>query len=293
MSSTFRGTGVALITPFTQNGAVDYGALEKLIHFNIENGVNYFVSLGTTGETATLTKQEKKEVWSFTAKTVNKKVPLVAGIGGNNTAEIVEALRDFNAELYDAILSVSPYYNKPPQEGIYQHFMKLAEASPLPMILYNVPGRTSSNITAETTLRLARASEKFIGIKEASGNMAQCMHIVKEKPEGFLVISGDDIITLPMIGFGMDGVISVVAQAFPKYFSQMVADALNGQFPEAQKNHFRLLDFMEQFFAEGSPGGVKAALNILTICENVLRLPLVPVSDSLYKKIREGMDALG
>lgn len=290
--SKFRGTGVALITPFKTNGDIDFAALEKLIHFNIGNGVNYFVSLGTTGETATLSKEERKEVWKFTAKSVNGKVPLVAGIGGNNTAEVAETVKTFQQEGFDAILSVSPYYNKPTQEGIYRHFMKIAEATPLPLILYNVPGRTSSNMSAETTIRLAKASEKFIGMKEASGNFAQCMHIVKEKPAGFLVISGDDIITLPMIGFGMDGVISVVGQAFPKDFSAMVKEALKGNFEAAKHLHYKLLDFMEWFFAEGSPGGVKAALNTLRICDNTLRLPLVPVSESLYQKIAAGIKSL-
>ena len=288
----FRATGVAIITPFKANGEIDFAALEKLLHFNIDNGVNYFVSLGTTGESATLSQSEKNAVWDFTAKTVNGKVPLVAGIGGNNTARVVEMMREFKTPGFDAILSVSPYYNKPLQEGIYQHFMKVAEASPLPVILYNVPGRTSSNITAETTLRLAKANQKFIGVKEASGNFAQCMHIVREKPADFLVISGDDILTLPMIGFGMDGVISVVGQAFPKDFSKMVDAALKGNFGEATRLHFKLLDFMELFFAEGSPGGVKAALNILKICENVLRLPLVPVSEQLYRKIEEEMNGV-
>ncbi|MEO6169095.1 MAG: 4-hydroxy-tetrahydrodipicolinate synthase [Chitinophagales bacterium] len=287
--SKFRGTGVALITPFKSNGKIDFAALEKLIHFNIENGVNYFVSLGTTGETATLSKEERKEVWKFTSKSVNGKVPLVAGIGGNNTAEVVETVKTFQQKGFDAILSVSPYYNKPTQEGIYQHFMKITEATPLPIILYNVPGRTSSNITAETTIRLAKTTEKFIGMKEASGNFAQCMHIVKEKPADFLVISGDDIITLPMIGFGMDGVISVVGQAFPKDFSSMVNEALKGNFGEAKQLHYKLLDFMEWFFAEGSPGGVKSALNTLGICENVVRLPLVPISEGLRQKIETGI----
>ena len=288
MAKKLSGTGVALITPFKQEGLVDYGALEKLLHFNMENGVNYFVVLGTTGESATLSNDEKREIWKFVADTVDEDIHLVAGIGGNNTAEVMDQLSDFNTDHYDAILSVSPYYNKPSQEGIYQHYMRLAEVSPLPIIIYNVPGRTSSNITAETTLRLARASQRFIGIKEASGNFSQIMRIVKERPKNFLVISGDDLITLPLISFGCDGVISVVAQAFPKDFSSMVDEALKGNFDAAQKLHYKLLDFMELFFAEGSPAGVKAALNILGICENVLRLPLVPVSDGLYKKIKSG-----
>lgn len=285
----FHGTGVALITPFKSDNRIDFDALGRLIHFNIENGIDYFVSLGTTGETATLSKQERNEVWNFTAKSVNGKVPLVAGIGGNNTAEVVDTVKQFQQAGYEAVLSVSPYYNKPSQEGIYQHFMNVAAAAPLPVILYNVPGRTGSNMTAATTIRLAKASERFIAVKEASGNFAQCMHIVKEKPKDFLVISGDDILTLPMIGFGFAGVISVVAQAFPKDFSMMVNAALKGNFSEAQQYHFKLLDYMEWFFEEGSPGGVKAALNILHICDNIVRLPLAPVSDQLFQRIASAM----
>ena len=290
MSQKFLGTGVALITPFKSEGSIDYGALEKLIRFNIEGGVNYFVVLGTTGESATLSNDEKRDVWKFVGDTVDEEAHLVAGIGGNNTAEIVDQLNGFNHDHYDAILSVSPYYNKPSQEGIYQHYMRIAEVSPLPIIIYNVPGRTSSNITAETTLRLAHASKRFIGIKEASGNFGQIMRIVKERPSDFLVISGDDLITLPLISFGCDGVISVVAQAFPKDFSSMVDEALDGNCDDAQNLHYKLLDFMELFFAEGSPSGVKAALNILGICENVLRLPLVPVSGGIIEKIRKAIE---
>jgi len=293
-SEKFRGTGVALITPFKPEGKIDFGALENLIHFNIDNGVNYFVVLGTTGESVTLSEEEKTEVLGFVSETVDGSVPLVAGFGGNNTAKISEELRNFNADGYDAILSVSPYYNKPSQEGIFQHYMQLAGATemPLPIIIYNVPGRTSSNITAETTLRLANESEKFIGIKEASGNFSQIMSIVKNRPKDFLVISGDDLITLPLMSFGCDGVISVVAQAFPKDFSSMVSEVLNGNVDSAQKLHFKLLDFMEMFFTEGSPAGVKAALNVLGICENVLRLPLVKVSDSLYGKIKSAIEKM-
>jgi 4-hydroxy-tetrahydrodipicolinate synthase len=287
----FRGTGIALITPFKIDGEIDWNALEKLIHFNIDNGVNYLVSLGTTGESVTLSIEEKKRVWEFTSKIVNGKIPLVAGIGGNNTAQLINTFKEFDIIGYDAILSVSPYYNKPSQEGIYHHFMKIAESSPLPIIIYNVPERTASTITAETILKLAKANEKFIGVKEASGNFAQCMQIVKDKPDGFLVISGDDITTLPMISFGMDGVISVVAQAFPKEFSEMVNESLSGNFLDARSLHFKLLDFMNLFFAEGSPAGVKAALHILGISENVVRLPLVPVSDDLYKKIKAANSA--
>jgi 4-hydroxy-tetrahydrodipicolinate synthase len=260
--------------------------LKKLIDFNIENGINYFVSLGTTGESATLTNDEKRAVWDFTVNCVNSRIPLIAGVGGNNTATVVNNLKSFSLQGFDAVLSVSPYYNKPSQEGIFQHFMSIGEASPLPVIIYNVPSRTGSNITAETTLRLANASSKFIGIKEASGNLVQCMHIAKEKPADFLLISGDDIITLPMMSFGAAGVISVVAQAFPKNFSCMIQQCLNGNYGEASAWQFKLIEAMELFFAEGSPAGVKACLHSLGICENVLRLPLVPVSESLYARLK-------
>ena len=287
----FTGTGVALITPFKQDRSIDFAALEKLIHFNIENGIDYFVVLGTTGESVTLSSEEKTEVWKFVAKTVSEKVPLVAGIGGNNTEKIAAETCQFSIAGYDAILSVSPYYNKPSQEGIYQHFMRLQEESKLPIILYNVPGRTSSNITWETTVCLANASSKFIGIKEASGQFGQIMQIVKNKPRDFLVISGDDLITLPLMSFGVCGVISVVAQATPRAFSSLVNAALKNDFVAATRHHLSLLDAMELFFSEGSPAGVKAALHSLGICENVLRLPLVSVSASLYAKISESLPA--
>ncbi|MCY7409899.1 MAG: 4-hydroxy-tetrahydrodipicolinate synthase, partial [Chitinophagales bacterium] len=259
---------------------------EKLINFNIENGINYFVVLGTTGESVTLSKEEKKSIWRFIAEKVNSRVPLIAGIGGNNTSHVEEDIKEFDTKGYDAILSVSPYYNKPSQEGIFQHYIKLAAASPLPIIIYNVPGRTASNISAETILRLAKSSDKFIGVKEASGNISQIMHIIKDKPRDFLVISGDDLITLPMISFGAVGVISVVAQAIPKKFSAMVDASLKGNFAEAKELHYQLMNCMELFFEEGSPSGVKAALNILGYCENVLRLPLVKTSEILYEKIK-------
>jgi 4-hydroxy-tetrahydrodipicolinate synthase len=286
----FTGTGVALVTPFKKDESIDFNALQKLIEFNIANGINYFVVLGTTGETATLSKEEKKEVYEFAVKAVNGKAKLVAGIGGNNTAEVVKQFENFNIKGYDAILSVSPYYNKPSQEGIYRHYMKLEAAAPLPIIIYNVPGRTASNITAETTLRLANASQKFIATKEASGIFPQIMQIVKHQPPHFRVISGDDIITLPMMSFGAIGVISVVGQAVPKKFSGMVNAALKNDFPSAAKLHLEMLDAMELFFAEGSPPGVKAALHSLGICENVLRLPMVNVSEGLYGKIKNSLN---
>lgn len=287
--SKFTGTGVALITPFNSDLSIDFKALEKLIEFNLANGIKYFVVLGTTGESVTLSPEEKAQVWKFVAESTRGRVPLVAGIGGNNTEKIAEEISRFSIPGYDAILSVSPYYNKPTQEGIYRHFMRLAEVARLPIILYNVPGRTSSNITAETTLKLAASSSKFIAIKEASGNFGQIMQIMNGKPDEFLVISGDDLITLPLMSFGVAGVISVVAQALPEKFSSMVSAALKGDFISARKNHLSMVDAMDLFFAEGSPSGVKAALHSLGICKNEVRLPLVPVSDALYKKIADSV----
>jgi 4-hydroxy-tetrahydrodipicolinate synthase len=292
MANNFRGTGTAIITPFDSSRNIDFNALKKLLEFNISNGVNYFVVLGTTGESATLTKDEKKQVYDFVKKTVNGRVTLVAGIGGNNTAEVIDTIKHFDHTGYDAILSVSPYYNKPSQPGIYEHFMAIAKESPLPVIIYNVPSRTGSNITADTTLKLVHASNKFIGVKEASGNLTQCSLIAKHRPNGFLLISGDDIITLPMLSFGADGVISVLANCCPKDFSAMVKAALAGDYKTAAPLHSKLIEITELLFADGSPGGVKAALNVLGICENVLRLPLVPVSGDLYQKIKKELSSL-
>ena len=286
MSRRLTGTGVAIVTPFNKEGAVDYAALTKVINHIIEGGCDYIVSMGTTGETATLTKEEKKEIFQFTRKTINGRIGLVAGIGGNNTAELATAFAEFDPAGFDAILSVSPYYNKPTQEGIYQHYMQLASVSPLPIIIYNVPGRTASNITSETILRLANGSTKFIGVKEASGNLMQMMQIIKEKPANFLVISGDDPLTLPGISFGMDGVISVVANAFPKEVSTLVNSALKGDYVKAQSLHYKLLEITDLMFVEGSPAGVKAVLHSMELCENKLRLPIVPVSLGTYEKIR-------
>lgn len=282
----FRGTGVALVTPFKTNKKIDFPALEKLINFVIQNKTDYLVSFGTTGESATLSKEEKKQVLEFTIEVAKKRVPIVTGFGGNNTKDVIEQIENYLFKGVDAILSVSPYYNKPTQEGIYQHYMAIDRISPLPIILYNVPGRTSSNITSETTLRLARDSKNIIGIKEASGNLFQCMQIVKHKPKDFLVISGEDMLTLPMISFGMDGVISVVANAFPKDFCEMVRQALEGNFQKASELHFKLLEITDLLFIEGNPGGVKAALEILGICKNKLRLPLWKVSENIYNKIK-------
>ncbi|MGZ3751231.1 MAG: 4-hydroxy-tetrahydrodipicolinate synthase [Mucilaginibacter sp.] len=281
----FYGTGVAMVTPFDADGQVDYQALKNLVNYLIDGGVEYLVSLGTTGESATLSKEEKKRVWAFTAEVNNGRVGLVAGIGGNNTHEVVEEVKHFDTKGYDAILSASPNYNKPTQEGIYQHYKAIAEASSLPVILYNVPSRTGSNVTAETTVRLANDCKNIIGIKEASGNFDQLNQIMRDKPEDFLLISGDDPITLPMIALGGVGVISVVGNALPHQFSDMVRLCLKGDFKAAQKIHSSLIDFTRMMFAEGSPAGVKIALKHLGVCGDRVRLPLVQVSPKLAEKI--------
>ena len=281
----FHGTGVAIVTPFQTDGQVDYAALGKLINYLIDGGIEYIASLGTTGESATLSSDERKKVWEFTSKAVNGRVNLVAGIGGNNTLELVEQIKAFNIDGYDAILSASPHYNKPTQEGIYQHYKAIAEVTPLPVILYNVPGRTGSNINAETTVRLATDFKNIIGIKEASGNFDQLNQIARDKPEGFLLISGDDPISLPMIALGGVGVISVVGNALPRQMSDMIRACLAGDFKSAQKGHSQLIDFTRLMFVEGSPAGVKTALKHLGICSDTVRLPLVQVSGSTADKI--------
>ena len=286
LKKILRGTGVAIITPFTSKKEVDYDALEKLINFDIDNGVNYIVSLGTTGETPTLSKDEKKSIVDFTISKINGRVPVVVGVGGNNTQNIIESMQDVPADKVTAILSNSPYYNKPSQEGIFQHYKMIGEYAPLPVILYNVPGRTGSNISAETTLRLANECKNIQGIKEASGNMVQCMHILKDRPDDFLVVSGDDHVTLPLIACGMDGVISVAANCFPKDFSALVNAALENNFAKACKFQYKLLDGMDLLFAENNPAGVKAFLAEMGIIQNALRLPLVPLSNHLHEKVK-------
>lgn len=281
----FFGTGVAMVTPFQTDGQVDYNALRDLINYLIDGGVEYLVSLGTTGESVTLSKDEKKKVWAFTAEVNNGRVPLVAGIGGNNTHEVVNEVKSFDTTGYDAILSASPNYNKPTQEGIYQHYKAIAEASPLPVILYNVPSRTGSNVSAETTVRLAQDFKNIIGMKEASGNFDQLNQIMRDKPEDFLLISGDDPISLPMIALGGAGVISVVGNALPRRFSDMIRLCLKNDFKSAQKGHSSMIEFTRMMFAEGSPAGVKTALKALGVCGDTVRLPLVQVSSTLADKI--------
>jgi 4-hydroxy-tetrahydrodipicolinate synthase len=285
LKKTLQGTGVALVTPFKINGEVDYDALGKLIDFDISNGVEYVITLGTTGETPTLNKQEKFDVIHFTYQKVNNRVPVVVGIGGNSTAEVIENLQTYPLDKATAVLSASPYYNKPSQEGIFQHYKAIAAAAPKPIILYNVPGRTGSNVTAETTLRLAK-EENIAGMKEASGNMVQCMHILRDMPEDFLFVSGDDHIAMPLIACGSDGVISVTANCFPKDFSEMIRQSLKGDFAAARPLHYKCLEGNDLLFAENNPAGVKAFLYELGIMENIMRLPVVPLSGALHEKVK-------
>ncbi len=292
LKNTLQGTGVAIITPFKKNFEVDYNALEKLIDNLIQNGVEYLVTLGTTGETPTLSKDEMIDIVNCTFDKVNKRVPVVVGIGGNNTAELLKSPELFPLDKAVAVLSSSPNYNKPSQEGIFQHYKKFSEACPKPVILYNVPGRTGSNINAETTLRLAKECENIAGIKEASGNMIQCMHILKNRPEKFLVVSGDDHLALPLIACGMDGVISVAANCFPKDFSEMIRSALSLSIKKARELQYKLLHGMDLLFAENNPAGVKAFLAEMGMIENVLRLPLVPLSAPLHQKVKEFISGL-
>ncbi len=287
----FIGTGVALITPFTPSGAVDFTGLEKLINYLIDGGINYLVVLGTTGETATLTEDEKKQIFNFTAEKVDNRIPLVAGLGGNNTAQLTADLKAFNVNGYEAVLSVSPYYNKPTQSGIYHHYLAVADASNLPVILYNVPSRTGSMVSVETTLKLAE-HQNIIATKEASGNFDQFNEIAAHKPDDFLLLSGDDPITLPMIALGASGLISVIGNAVPKQLSNMVNLCLNGDFKNARKPHYDLLAFTKLCFDEGNPAGIKAALKILGICNDDVRLPLVKASTSLTHKITDSLKTI-
>ena len=276
----FRGTGVALVTPF-KNGQIDWEDLEKVIEHVLAGGVEFLVSLGTTGESVTLSEEEHRAILDFTIKINKGRVPLVAGVfGGNNTTALVEKIQHFNFEGIDALLSSNPAYSKPGQEGIFQHYMALAEVSPKPIIIYNVPSRTASNLTAETTLRLAHASDKFLGVKEASDDIYQVMKIIKGKPKAFLVLSGDDFITLPLIAAGGDGVISVIANTTPRPFTNMVRAALRQDMPTARELNFQLLELYKLLFIEGNPVGVKAAMELQGLCSRDVRLPLVPMTES-------------
>jgi len=292
MERQFRGTGVALVTPFTNDNKIDFEALEKLINHVIKGGVNYLVALGTTAETPTLTQEEKRELLAFVVKVNAGRVPVVCGIGGNNTAEVLSQLKEFDLNGVTGILSVAPYYNKPTQEGIYLHFKAIAEATDKPIILYNVPGRTVTNILPATVIRLAREFSNIVAIKEASGNLVQCMELIQNKPAKFAVLSGDDDLVLSQIAIGMEGVISVAANCFTKDFTYMVNAALVNKFDKARDIHYKLLDGIRLLFTEGNPSGVKCVLTSMEICENNLRLPLVPVSASTNIKIHDFMKTL-
>ncbi len=286
------GTGVAIVTPFRHDRSIDFHALGNLIEYQISNHINYIVVLGTTGESVTLTKEEKQAVINYVLETVNSRVPVVVGIGGNNTFDITEQIRKQDFDGIVAILSVSPYYNKPSQKGIYEHYKTIASASPVPVILYNVPGRTGKNICSSTAIELSKISN-IIGIKEASCDIEQITEICKNTPDDFLVISGDDAYTLPIIAIGGHGVISVTANAFPKEFSEMVQHALNQDFKAASKINYSLTDIMKYHFIEGNPAGVKASLGIMKYLDYNLRLPLVPMSDENYNQLKQYICQLG
>ncbi|MEM1323699.1 MAG: 4-hydroxy-tetrahydrodipicolinate synthase [Bacteroidota bacterium] len=288
----FSGTGVALITPF-RDYKVDFDALERIIEHCISGGVDYLVSLGTTGEAITLTGAECREVLDFTIKVNAGRLPVVAGLfGRNNTSYLVEATKSYNFEGIDAILSSSPAYNKPTQEGIFQHYMALAEVSPRPIIIYNVPGRTSSNMEANTLVRLAKASDKFIAVKEASGNLVQGAKVIKHKPDDFMVLSGDDPTALPLISCGGEGVISVIANVFPAQFSDMIRSAMNGDFATASALHLQMLDVHQWLYVEGNPTGIKAAMEIQGFCSRETRLPLTPMSGPNYTRLKAEMQRM-
>ncbi|GAB3011972.1 4-hydroxy-tetrahydrodipicolinate synthase [Niabella terrae] len=292
LQQKLTGTGIAIVTPFTPAGEFDFPTLEKLINFWIENKIEYLVAAGTTGESATLTREEEQVLFDFVKEKAAGRVGLVAGIGGNDTREAVQALGNMNLEGYDAVLSVSPYYNKPRQEGIYQHYRAIDAASPLPVIMYNVPSRTGMSVSAETTLRIARDCKNIVATKEASGNFDQISQIMKNKPADFMLISGDDGITLPMIALGAIGVISVVANAYPGAFSEMVRLSLAGKFEQALPLHLKYIDIINSLFAEGSPSGVKEYLKEMGLCSTDSRLPVVPVSPEHAARIKTLMAEL-
>ncbi len=279
------GTGVALVTPFKKDFSVDTEALTRIVNHVVDGGVEYLVVLGTTGESATLSQDEKELVIKTVIEANNGRLPLVLGVGGNNTHKVVEELKTRDLSAFQAILSVSPYYNKPTQEGVYQHFKAVAEASPIPVILYNVPGRTASNMVPSTVIRLANDFKNIIGIKEAAGDIVQAMKLIQHKPEGFLVISGDDMVTLPMVLAGGSGVISVIGEGFPKEFSEMVRLGLKRKVDEAYKLHYLLADSIDMIFEQGNPAGIKAVFKSLGLSEDTVRLPLVNVNEDLAKRI--------
>jgi 4-hydroxy-tetrahydrodipicolinate synthase len=291
MQQRFSGTGVALVTPFL-HGKIDFEALERVIEHVIQGGVDFLVSLGTTGEAATLSDAECREVFDFTLRVNKGRLPVVAGLfGDNNTARLVENVRNYNLDGFDAIMSASPAYNKPSQEGIYQHFMALQEVSPLPIIIYNVPSRTGRNMQPDTVIRLANASEKFIAVKEAAGIMSQAMRLIKYRPEHLLVLSGDDPLTLPMIACGGHGVISVIANALPRQWSDMTRAALSGDLPTARRLNSDLLDIHQWLYIDGNPSGIKGLMEYLGLCSKEVRLPMAPISDENLQKLISAYEA--
>ncbi len=285
-----KGTGVAIVTPFKNDSSIDFTAMGRIINHVIAGGINYIVAMGTTGESVTLTRDEKKALISYVLEAVDKRIPLIVGIGGNSTQEVINHIRHLNLKEVDGILSVAPYYNKPNQRGLIQHFKAIATCSPLPVILYNVPGRTCSNISADTCLQLAHDCENIVGIKEASGDMNQIMKIIKGKPDDFHMISGDDMMTLPIIAAGGSGVISVLANAFPSQCCELVAHCLKNNFRSAREIQFRFIEMIDLLFVEGNPAGIKAMLNVMNMCQNNLRLPLVPVSRPVYIRIQKAIE---
>jgi 4-hydroxy-tetrahydrodipicolinate synthase len=287
LSNHLRGTGVALVTPFTSDFKIDYNALGKVIDFIIKDGIEYVVTLGTTGEAPTIRKEEKADIINYTYEKVNGRVPVVVGVGGNNTNEVIEDLEKLPLSKAIAVLSASPYYSKPSQEGLYQHYKTLAAATIKPIILYNVPGRTGRNLNAGTIIRLAKEVDNIAGLKEAGGDMVQCVQVLRDKPQDFFVVSGDDALALPQIACGMEGVISVAANSFPKTFSEMVRQSLKGDFKTAKALNDSLIDAYEVMFSENNPAGVKAFLTEMGLIENYLRLPLVPLSGELYSKAKK------
>ncbi len=287
MKSKFLGTGVALVTPFKTNLSVDYSALKAIVNYNIENGTDYLVISGTTAESVTITKQEKKDITAAIIEANAGRVPLVLGIGGNNTTAIIEEIKTTDLSNIDAILSVSPYYTKPTQEGIYRHFEAISKACPIDILLYNVPGRTSKNIEPATVIKLANDFQNIIGVKEAGNNVAQYLQLLKDKPDDFLVISGDDDLALGVVLAGGAGVISVIGQAFPKEFSEMIRLGLKGNAKESYEIHYRLMDVINYIFEENNPAGIKAVFQAMGLCDDTVRLPLVPASDDLKLKIIE------
>jgi 4-hydroxy-tetrahydrodipicolinate synthase len=281
------GTGVALVTPFKEDFSIDTEALTRIVNFSVDGGIEYLVVLGTTAENATLSQEEKELVINTVIESNKGRLPLVLGVGGNNTMKVVEELKTRDLSAFEAILSVSPYYNKPTQEGIYQHFKAVAEASPIPVIIYNVPGRTASNMLPATVLRLANDFKNIIAIKEAAGDLVQAMQIIKDKPKDFLVISGDDMIALPMVLAGGSGVISVIGQGFPKEFSEMIRLGLNHKVVDAYKIHYLLADSIDMIFEQGNPAGIKQLFQALGIADNTVRLPLVKADESLADRLSQ------